>query len=93
MELTLSIFSALVSMLALLIALTAYGHVRDAEQKRYDKPTAVNRGGQARDRPALSDDDRRVQAVARREHRNFMNYNGTTQTPIDPNTILADSDV
>lgn len=33
---------------------------------------------------------RRREAVNARQHSNFMNYDGTPQTPIDPNTILAD---
>ena len=33
---------------------------------------------------------RRRVAVQAREHQNFMDYDGTVQTPIDPNTILAD---
>ena len=33
---------------------------------------------------------RRRQAVRAAEHRNFMDYDGTPQAPIDPATILAD---
>ena len=33
---------------------------------------------------------RRREAVNARQHSNFMNYDGTAQAPIDPNTILAD---
>ena len=33
---------------------------------------------------------RRRVAVQARQHQNFMDYDGTVQTPIDPNTILAD---
>lgn len=33
---------------------------------------------------------RRREAVNARQHSNFMNYDGTEQAPIDPNTILAD---
>lgn len=33
---------------------------------------------------------RRRQAVNAKQHQNFMDYDGSPQTPIDPNTILAD---
>lgn len=33
---------------------------------------------------------RRRQAVQAAHHRNFMDYDGSPQKPVDPNTILAD---
>lgn len=33
---------------------------------------------------------RRRQAVQAAHHRNFMDYDGSPQQPVDPNTILAD---
>ena len=33
---------------------------------------------------------RRREAVNARQHSNFMNYDGTAQAPIDPNTILGE---
>lgn len=42
--------------------------------------------------PTTADDveKRRRQAVQAAHHRNFMDYDGSPQKPVDPNTILAD---
>ena len=42
------------------------------------------------EKPPDNVEKRRRQAVQAREHSNFMDYDGTPQQPIDPNTILAD---
>ena len=92
MELTLSAFAVVVSMIALLVALIVHGEVQELKtQKKQNDPSERNRSGRARDRPKPSTAVRRQQAVSERQHRNFMEYDGTDQTPIDRNTILADS--
>lgn len=58
-----------------------------------DRPTDgspfLGKGGKERD-TTEDIERRRRRAVEARQHQNFMEYDGTPQTPIDPNTILAD---
>lgn len=88
-----SVFAAVVAVIALLIAMLAY-----------DKAVSVERALQERHRPdvvkgttikkpervraAITDADRRRMAVERRQHENFMSYDGKPQDPIDETTIL-----
>ena len=42
------------------------------------------------EKPPDDVEKRRRQAVQAAYHRNFMDYDGSPQQPVDPNTILAD---
>ena len=44
----------------------------------------------AKEKPPDDVEKRRRQAVQAAHHRNFMDYDGSPQQPVDPNTILAD---
>lgn len=89
----LSLFAAAVSVAALLIALMAYekasGAQRSPDRAPHGKPPL---GAEGKAKPAAQPDitERRRQAVMKREHDNFMNYDGKPQAPIDPNTILEE---
>lgn len=52
------------------------------------KPSA--RRGMPKARPRKGVHQRQMQAVARKEWENFMNYDGTEQAPIDPDRVLGD---
>lgn len=56
-------------------------------ENELSKPSAPTKSGI--DTPENVEKRRRL-AVQAREHQNFMDYDGTEQVPIDPNTILAD---
>ena len=75
-----SALSALCSVAALVVLLIM------ADEKVDENPT--NRP--ADDHPTPNVEMRRRQAVQAAEHRNFMDYDGSPQQPVDPNTILAD---
>lgn len=80
----LSLFAAVVSVAALFVALTAHGEATAKERdKRNHKPSS-------KAVPAMNDADRRRMAVERKQHRNFMEYDGKPQTPIDENAILSE---
>ena len=101
--LALSVFAAC---LVMLLMMGARGEARAVEVASAasavvnDRPVDdQSRGGPSRSETARPYDaaasgaegeKRRREAVQAREHSNFMNYDGTPQQPIDPNTILGE---
>lgn len=79
-----SMLAVTVAVIALFISLTTAGRVREAEEEKYRKNVR-------KPTPPPTVEERRARTVLRREHENFMNYDGTAQMPIDPDTILAES--
>lgn len=62
------------------------------EENPPDRPTdghpPLGKGGKESATPDV--EKRRRQAVQAKQHQNFMDYDGSPQTPIDPNTILGE---
>lgn len=81
-----SVFAIVVAAIALLIAMLAYDKAAETERagqkpRRPHRPPAGN---------TVTDADRRRMAVERRQHENFMSYDGKPQDPIDETTILEE---
>ena len=88
MESVIILILFLVAVMALVIALTAMAKVEELEREIHrpkEKP------GRMRDPATITDADLRRMAVQRKQHDNFLNYDGRSQDPIDENTILAES--
>ncbi len=97
MDVTLSFLALVVATLALRVALLTHAKVSKTEDGGASRPPPSTKGhknaGAAKAALPLSDAERRERAVLQKQHENFMNYDGEEQMPIDPDTILADSDV
>ena len=88
MERVIILILFLVALAALFLALTAIARVEELEREIH-RPK--KKPGRMRDPTAIPDADLRRMAVQRKQHNNFMNYDGRSQDPIDENTILAES--
>ncbi len=81
--------AVVLSLVALLMAMVALKLVTDA---RCENAAKKGKSDEKKGTSAFNktDADRIQQAVLRREHENFMNYDGTEQPPIDPDRILGE---
>lgn len=89
MEMAYSGLAVVVSLVALLMAMAALRATTDARCENAAKKGKIDekRGTSVFNK---TDADRIQQAVLRREHENFMNYDGTEQPEIDPDRILGE---
>lgn len=106
MEFTLSVLALVVAAMALLVALLTHAKVGEKEENdnpstalytreattppSADADTSPDKGRQGR-AVSMSVEERRERAILQKQYDNFMNYDGSEQNPIDPDTILADS--
>ncbi len=82
------ILALLVAVAAVFLALTALAKVEELER---ESRRPKKKPGRMRDPTTISDADLRKMAVQRKQHDNFLNYDGRAQAPIDEATILTES--